>query len=166
MGFTREDEDEADKLGFLFYTRAGWDPDKFGDFFATMIKMGGDQGPEILSDHPSLSSRVAAAKERASKLPPNAEQWHRPPVADDRAFARIKARATEVGKDMPDDTSLEQSQELLAAMPRSCLTPAIQPDQQAAEQRVLSQAKAEQEGTAPKRPTRAQRERDRQRQQE
>src|SRR5262245_47147346 len=33
MGFTREDENEADKLGFYFYTRAGWDPKKFDDFF-------------------------------------------------------------------------------------------------------------------------------------
>jgi predicted Zn-dependent protease len=32
MGFTRSDEGEADQYGFIFYTRAGWDPDQFGDF--------------------------------------------------------------------------------------------------------------------------------------
>jgi predicted Zn-dependent protease len=33
MSYTRGDEAEADKLGFAFYTHAGWDPNKFGDFF-------------------------------------------------------------------------------------------------------------------------------------
>jgi hypothetical protein len=52
-------------------------------------------------------------------------------------------------------------------MPRSCLTPAIKPDQQKAEQRVLMKLKAEQEGTSaqPRRRTRAQQARDRERQQ-
>ena len=42
---------------------------------------------------------------------------------------------------MPSDQSLEQAQELLAALPRSCLTPAIQPDQQKAEQQVMVEMK-------------------------
>src|SRR3954466_1871221 len=29
MGFPRQDEAEADKLGFDFYTHAGWDPQQF-----------------------------------------------------------------------------------------------------------------------------------------
>jgi hypothetical protein len=42
---------------------------------------------------------------------------------------------------MPTDQSLAQAQKLLAALPRSCLTPAIQPDQQKAEQEVLTEVK-------------------------
>ena len=137
MGFSRKDEEEADKLGFAFYTRAGWDPSKFGDFFQRMIDMGQNQGPEMLSGHPSLDSRVEAARERAADLPPEAKQWRRPQVASPSRFEELQARSVEVGKSMPSDTSLENAQELLAALPRSCLTPAVQPDQQKAEREVL-----------------------------
>jgi hypothetical protein len=50
-----------------------------------------------------------------------------------------------VGKTVPTDQSLAQAQQLLAALPRSCLTPAIQPDQQKAEQQVMMELKQEQE---------------------
>jgi predicted Zn-dependent protease len=145
MSFTRKDETEADALGFQFYSRAGWDPSKFGDFFQTMIDKGYDKGNEMLSDHPSLGNRVAAAKERAAKLPPEAEQWRRPAVAEGSAFKQLQARSAEVGKTMPSDQSLEQAQELLAALPRSCLTPAVQPDQQKAEQHVMMERKQAEE---------------------
>src|SRR5688500_19396482 len=52
MGFTRKDENEADDLGFTFYTRAGWDPNKFSDFFQQMVDKGMDTTPEMMSDHP------------------------------------------------------------------------------------------------------------------
>src|SRR4051794_14134528 len=45
--YTRGDEAEADHLGFNFYTRAGWDPNRFGDFFQHMIDLGYDKGPEF-----------------------------------------------------------------------------------------------------------------------
>ncbi len=137
MGFGRKDEDEADKLGFAFYTRAGWDPSKFDDFFQSMIDKGMDKGPEMLSGHPALSSRVEAAKERAAALPPEAKQWQQPPVAGPKRFEELQQRSVKVGKTMPSDKTLEGAQELLAALPRSCLTPAVQPDQQKAEQQVL-----------------------------
>jgi predicted Zn-dependent protease len=148
MRFTRGDESEADLLGFDFYTHAGWDPNHFGDFFQHMIDKGLDKGPEFLSDHPSLSSRVKAARERASKLPPQANEWRRPPVADAGRFERLQIRAREVGEKMPSDKSLENSKALLAAMPRSCLTPAIQPDQRAAQQRLIAAAEAEKQRKA------------------
>lgn len=139
MGFGRKDENEADKLGFAFYTRAGWDPSKFDDFFQQMIDKGQAQGPEMLSGHPSLSNRVEAAKERAAALPADASEWRQPPVASPARFQELQARSVRVGKSMPSDATLEGAQELLAALPRSCLTPAVQPDQQKAEQRVLMQ---------------------------
>jgi predicted Zn-dependent protease len=145
MSYTRNDEAEADKMGFAFYTHAGWDPDKFGDFFQAMIDKGYDKGPEYLSDHPSLKSRVEEAKKRAAQLPPQASQWRQPPIANDSEFKQLQQRAVAVGKNMPTDQSLAQAQELLAALPRSCLTPAIQPDQQRAEQRVMVELKREQE---------------------
>ena len=145
MSFTRKDEDQADAMGFQFYTRAGWDPNKFGDFFQTMIDKGYDKGNEMLSDHPSLKNRVAAARERAAKLPAGASEWRRDPVAGKARFAELQARATQVGKNMPSDQTLAGVQELLAALPRSCLTPAVQPDQQQAEHHVMSDLQRKQQ---------------------
>jgi predicted Zn-dependent protease len=127
--FTRKDEAEADKYGFYFYTHAGWDPNRFGHFFQTMIDKGMDKGVAFLSDHPTLASRVQTANQRAKELGPDAERWARAPVADPSQFRRIQQRAQELARSMPDDKSLAQTQELLQALPRSCLTPAVQEDQ-------------------------------------
>lgn len=140
MSFTRGDEAQADQLGFEFYAKAGWDPNRFGDFFQHMIDLGYDKGTEMLSDHPSLANRVQAAKKQAAALPPEAKNWRRAPVADATKFKQLQARAQQIAKTTPDDASLQNSQQLLAAMPRSCLTPAIHEDQKKAEQAVMRQA--------------------------
>lgn len=144
MGFTRKDEAEADALGFDFYTHAGWDPDKFADFFRTMIEKGYDTSSALLSDHPTLKSRVEAADQRVKELPPQAEQWRRKPVASADEFKALQKRAAKLGKKMPDDQSLSNAQELLAAMPRSCLTPQEPADQKEAQQRILHRVEAAQ----------------------
>lgn len=140
MGFTRKDESEADALGFEFYVRAGWDPDRFADFFQRMIDNGYDQGgsfSEFLSDHPSLASRVEVSRDRASQIAPGVRQnLRRPNVASAQEFNQLQARATQIGGAMPQDRTLSVSSDLLQALPRSCLTPAITPDQKAAAQRL------------------------------
>ena len=141
MGFTRHDEDEADKYGFLFYTHAGWDPNHFGDFFKDMIAKGYDKTPAMLSDHPTLASRVEATARRAGELPANASSWRQPPIADVRQFAQLRARAAQLGKTMPDDSKLQNSQQLLAALPRSCVAPEDPAD--AVEARKAISTKAE-----------------------
>jgi predicted Zn-dependent protease len=135
--FTRGDEAQADEFGFYFYTHAGWDPQLFGRFFQLMIDKGYDKGVAFLSDHPTLASRVQAAKERASKLGPDADRLRRPPVASASQFRDLQDRAARLSKTLPDDKSLAKTQELLAALPRSCLTPAIQADQLDAQKRLL-----------------------------
>jgi predicted Zn-dependent protease len=134
--FTRGDEAQADEFGFYFYTHAGWDPQLFGRFFQLMIDKGYDKGVGFLSDHPTLASRVQAAKERASKLGPDADRLRRPPVASASQFRGLQDRAARLSKTLPDDKSLAKTQELLAALPRSCLTPAIQADQLDAQKRL------------------------------
>ena len=144
MGYTRKDEDEADQLGFIFYTRAGWDPDHFADFFQKMIDKGYDKTPEMLSDHPTLASRVEKTKHRTKRLPKNADRWRREPIADQREFKRLQQRAAEIGRKVPDDQTLEKAQLLLAAFP-SCVTPEDQPEQQEAQEelaRTIQQQKA------------------------
>ena len=141
MGFTRDDETEADKLGFAFYTRAGWDPKQFGNFFQKMVDAGYDKTPEMLSDHPTLKSRVEDAKRRTRELPANAKEWRKPPVADKAKFAQLQARAKELGAKLPDDKTLA-GQELLRALPRSCVVPYVTKDEVEARQRIAKRAEA------------------------
>ena len=137
MSYTRSDEAQADDLGFRFYVLAGWDPNRFPDFFQHMIDLGYDKGNEMLSDHPSLSSRVQTAKQEAAKLPPTAKNWRKPGVATATEFRNLQLRAQQVAKTMPDDQSLQKTQQILAAMPRGCLTPAIHEDQKQAEAAIM-----------------------------
>ncbi|MEA2710949.1 MAG: beta-barrel assembly-enhancing protease [Phycisphaerales bacterium] len=142
MGFTRKDENEADKLGFDFYTHAGWDPNKFDDFFQAMIDKGLDTTPELVSDHPSLKNRVAATQERVKKLPPAAAQWRKPPVATPEQFKALQARAAKLGETLPNDKSLENTQQLLAALPRSCIFPYVPEDEAKAREELVKRAQA------------------------
>jgi predicted Zn-dependent protease len=144
MGFTRKDEDQADQYGFRFYTRAGWDPSHFDDFFKQMINMGYDKTPAMLSDHPTLASRVEATQRRISELPPDAKEWRKPPIADARQFNELKARAADLAKRLPDDTKLANSQTLLQALPRSCVAPVDPPDAEHARQELAERAKRSQ----------------------
>lgn len=121
LGYTRDDEAEADAWGFQFYSRAGWDPARFGDFFQQLIDQGFDTTPEVLSDHPSLASRVAAARHLAAKLPPSASEWRRSPVADGSRFEAMRARA-KVHATPAQEQSVARAQLLLRAVP-SCLLP-------------------------------------------
>ncbi len=147
-GFTRGDEAEADKYGFDFYIRAGYDPAKFGDFFQHMIDKGLDKGDsgigKYLSDHPTLKSRVEVAKQRSGEIPPNVKKsMQQPPVASLAEFQQLQRRSAMVGKSMPSDKTLAGAQELLQALPRSCLTPVITKDQEQAAEHVEQRIKQE-----------------------
>jgi predicted Zn-dependent protease len=130
MGFTRADEDEADKIGFAFYTRAGWDPNHFADFFKHMIEAGYDKTPEMMSDHPKLSTRVANTDKRVAKLPADAGKWRKPPTADARQFAALQERSAQLAGSMPNDKTTQKAQAMLASFP-SCVSPADHPGQKA-----------------------------------
>jgi predicted Zn-dependent protease len=151
LGFTRDDEAEADSMGFDFYTRAGWDPKHFADFFQQLIDKGLDQSSDTMSDHPTLKSRVAAANQRVAKLGPDAEKLRKAPVADAARFAAMKQRAEVVGRTMPNDQSLEKAQTLLAAV-ASCVSPVDMPDQIAAREKIVKAAHAEEQAQAAKAP--------------
>jgi len=144
MGFTRQDEAEADQAGFNFYAHAGWDPNQFGAFFQHMIDMGLDSTPALLSDHPTLASRVEKAHQWAAALPAASASWRKPPIASPEQFRQLQQRAATVGQSMPDDKALANAQQLLQAMPRSCWTPVQMNDQVQARQRILQQLKQQQ----------------------
>jgi len=142
--FTRADEDQADEYGQKFYAHSGWDPRHFGDFFAVMAKKAPESTPEFLSDHPSLVNRVKTAEKRAPPLMNDYQQHQQPPILSPDQFAVMKQRAQQVAARTPDDKSLQNTQQLLAALPRSCLyeEDPNPPDAKQAQQEV--QRKAEQ----------------------
>ena len=142
MGFTRKDEDEADKYGFQFYTRAGWDPNHFADFFQQMIDKGYDKTPEIASDHPKLASRVENTKRRTAELEkdnPNWKTWQKPDTASPSEFTALQSRATKLAKQIPQTKEAQAAELMLAAFP-SCVAPTASQDQQAARDRLSSAA--------------------------
>ena len=142
LGFSRDEEFEADELGFDFYVRAGYDPAQFPGFFETMIERGYDKGSDLQNlaqTHPRLSKRVERIEAFAADLPPDADRYREPPIADSGEFRRLQRLSAKVGKSMPTDQTLSGAKELLAAFP-SCVTPFDNQPEQVAAQRRMAEA--------------------------
>jgi len=66
LQFSRGDEAEADKYGFRYLVKAGYNPYAMADFFRKMETVAGSGGaPEWLQSHPLTSKRIEQAQERA-----------------------------------------------------------------------------------------------------
>lgn len=60
LKFSRQHESEADYMGLIFMSLAGYDPREAPKFWERMTEMsGGQQPPEFLSTHPSHETRVS-----------------------------------------------------------------------------------------------------------
>ena len=120
LGFGRDNEREADKLGFWVYVHAGWDPDKFPDFFRTMISKGYDTGGGMeayLSSHPRLAERVQTAEQMAKSVTPQQrEQWRRPPVIGQAEFDRLRNKSKQFTAAAAAAAKAGGNQQLLEAM--------------------------------------------------
>jgi len=83
LPFSREHETEADEIGLMYMSRAGYDPRQSVAFWKRMEQMNSGQPPEILSTHPSHGSRIhrlqqimpkaIAEYEKAEKAPDGEE---------------------------------------------------------------------------------------------
>jgi predicted Zn-dependent protease len=63
LKFSREHESEADHIGLIFMTMAGYDPNQAPVFWERMSSAGGGQEPpEFMSTHPSHSTRISDLK--------------------------------------------------------------------------------------------------------
>jgi len=111
--YSLADEQQADALGYEFYTLAGWDPGRYGAIF----------------------QRFDAT--RARSFPPARPSLRQPKVADDRTFARLKQKALTIASNLSSAPTpqLTDAQLLLTAFP-SCFAPDGSPDQQQAQARV------------------------------
>ena len=87
LGFSRDDEREADREGTRILARAGWDPRGLLMFLQGARTAAGRKGAAaggFFSTHPSFASRVANLRAEAAALPRGR--------ADDPAFADLKRR--------------------------------------------------------------------------
>lgn len=62
LPFSRKHEYEADRLGLIFMTMAGYDPNEAVAFWSRMASGGGGKQPEFLSTHPADQNRIAKLK--------------------------------------------------------------------------------------------------------
>ncbi len=88
INFTREHEQEADRIGIQILSKAGFDPHALGEVFRTLhlSTRFQEKPPEYLLTHPTFESRIADAENRAAKLP-------QPPKQDTTFFNLTRARS-------------------------------------------------------------------------
>jgi predicted Zn-dependent protease len=73
LKYSRDDEREADVLGFEYMRKQGYDVSEFDDVFAALDRIGeGERGalPAWLTTHPAPAARVEAAQTRAAAVGP------------------------------------------------------------------------------------------------
>jgi beta-barrel assembly-enhancing protease len=73
INFTRDNEEEADRVGIGFLAGAGFDPNGMGTMFETMSRHEGLAAtyiPAMLIDHPVTTDRIAEQRARAAQFPP------------------------------------------------------------------------------------------------
>ena len=72
LKYGRDDEREADRLGFEYMRKRGYDVSEFDDVFAALERLETQQQsalPSWLSTHPAPAERVKTAEARAAALP-------------------------------------------------------------------------------------------------
>ncbi len=63
LPFNRTQESEADSIGLILMAEAGFNPEESIALWLTMSAEGGSRPPELLSTHPSPSSRMAELRQ-------------------------------------------------------------------------------------------------------
>ncbi|PKG55054.1 M48 family metallopeptidase [Shewanella sp. GutDb-MelDb] len=67
LPYGREQESEADIMGVQLMASAGFNPAESVALWRNMAKAGGEQGPELLSTHPSYGQRIESLQEMQAK---------------------------------------------------------------------------------------------------
>jgi len=87
LAFSRQNEQEADRIGMQTMVQAGLDPHAAADMFEEMVRANrlNRRPPEYLLTHPVSETRVADARNRAM-------QYERKPVEDNLEFQLMRSR--------------------------------------------------------------------------
>jgi hypothetical protein len=83
--------------------------------------------------------RVAAIQSRLERLPPAAQEWSRPPIADARRFEEHRSGAAAIAAQKRPPQAVER---LLAAIP-NCFLPEDLPVQREAQRELMMPASTE-----------------------
>lgn len=96
LAFSRQNEQEADRIGMQTMVQAGLDPHAAGEMFEEMMRANrlNRRPPEYLLTHPVSETRVADARNRAMK-------YERKPATDDLEFQLIRNRVRADAEDTP-----------------------------------------------------------------
>lgn len=73
LPFSRKQELEADRLGLIFMSMAGYDPTQAPSFWERMSAAGGSKVPEFQSTHPSDATRI----KRINEVLPEALKYYK-----------------------------------------------------------------------------------------
>ncbi|MHB8716924.1 MAG: beta-barrel assembly-enhancing protease [Sulfuricaulis sp.] len=104
--FSREDEEEADRVGERTLARSGFDPRAMPAFFERMQnlnRVNETNLPEFLRDHPVTVNRIADALNRADEY---LKQYKVRPVSDNMAYLLVHAKLRALAPGDPDEIVL------------------------------------------------------------
>jgi predicted Zn-dependent protease len=96
LAFSRQNEQEADRIGMQTMIQAGLDPHAAADMFEEMVRANrlNRRPPEYLLTHPVSETRVADARNRAMQYP-------RKPAIDDSEFQLMRTRVRVDAEETP-----------------------------------------------------------------
>ncbi|EIK44863.1 Peptidase family M48 family [Cellvibrio sp. BR] len=96
LAFSRQNEQEADRIGMQTMIQAGLDPHAAADMFEEMVRANrlNRRPPEYLLTHPVSETRVADARNRAM-------QYARKPAEDDLEFQLMRSRVRVDAEETP-----------------------------------------------------------------
>lgn len=96
LAFSRQNEQEADRIGMQTMVQAGLDPHAAADMFEEMVRANrlNRRPPEYLLTHPVSETRVADARNRA-------QQYGRKPFEDNLEFQLMRTRVRVEAEETP-----------------------------------------------------------------
>jgi len=103
LTFTREFEEEADRIGMRTLARSGFDPRAMPAFFERMQnlnRVNETNLPEFLRDHPVTTNRIADAQNRAREY---IRQYHYHPIPDSIEYEHFRAKIQALAPGDPNE---------------------------------------------------------------
>lgn len=80
MPFSRQHENEADRIGLMYMAQAGYDPREAIQLWKRMAQQGGGNPPEFLSTHPSAKTRIKNLEKYLPAALASYERSHKQPT--------------------------------------------------------------------------------------